>query len=222
MNTDTPSDTSADGEIQLNQRTLDAIIQGVTTKLQEATKPPEAPPRPPTGEYGLVYIASGVQLAPTRAYPTQYTKAAGRRLHRARTWDSKLLAGCSRPQALFNSNCSACKDPSKRAWGLWAGSPTGHNGQANGRQGAAGPRYTPRVASMTASKRRATISSSSQAPQLVLLHPNPGPRDVKSKGDREYRLAGPVATDSGKAPVAKAARKPDSWYSGPLNVHSGH
>ena len=36
MSTDTPSDTSAEGEIQLNQPTLDAIIQGVTAKLQEA------------------------------------------------------------------------------------------------------------------------------------------------------------------------------------------
>ena len=85
MNTDTPSDTSADGEIQLNQRTLDAIIQGVTAKLQEAAKPPEASPGPSTGESGLVHSASGVQLAPRRIYPAQYTKAAGRRLQRART-----------------------------------------------------------------------------------------------------------------------------------------
>ena len=64
MNTDTPSDTNADSEIQLNQRTLDAIIQGVTAKLQEAAKPPEASPGPLTGESGVVHIASGVQLAP--------------------------------------------------------------------------------------------------------------------------------------------------------------
>ena len=64
MNTDTPSDTSADSEIQLNQHTLDAIIHGVTAKLQEAANSPEASLRPPTGESGLVHIASGVQLAP--------------------------------------------------------------------------------------------------------------------------------------------------------------
>ena len=55
INTDTPSDTSADGEIQLSQRKLDAIIQGVTAKLQEAANPPEASPGPPTGESGLVH-----------------------------------------------------------------------------------------------------------------------------------------------------------------------
>ena len=37
MNTDTTSDPNADGEIQLNQRTLDAVIQSITAKLQEAT-----------------------------------------------------------------------------------------------------------------------------------------------------------------------------------------
>lgn len=31
----TPSDTGVDGEIQLNQRTLDAFIQSITAKLQE-------------------------------------------------------------------------------------------------------------------------------------------------------------------------------------------
>ena len=121
INTDTLSDTSADGEIQLNQHTLDAIIQGVTAKLQEAAKPPEAPTGPTTGESGLVHIASGMQLAPRRIDPAQYTKAAGRWLHMARTWDSKWLAGCNRPQALFSSNCSVCKDhggPKQRAGGL--------------------------------------------------------------------------------------------------------
>ena len=69
MSTDTSSDTSAEGEIQLNQRTLEAIIQGVTTKLQEAAKPTKASPGPSTGEYGLVHTASGVQVAPRRVYP---------------------------------------------------------------------------------------------------------------------------------------------------------
>ena len=118
---DTPLDTSADGEIQLNQRTLDAIIQGVTAKLQEAAKPPEASPGPLTGESGVVHIASGVQLAPRHIYPAQYTKAAGRQVHRAQTWDSKWLAGCNRPQAVFISSCSVCKDhggPKQRAGGL--------------------------------------------------------------------------------------------------------
>ena len=54
----TPSDTSVDGEIQLNQRTLDAFIQSITAKLQEATK---ASTGPSTGEFGCGHIASEVQ-----------------------------------------------------------------------------------------------------------------------------------------------------------------
>ena len=184
MSTDTPSDTSAEGEIQLNQRTLDVIIQGVTTKLQEAAKPTETSPGPSTGEYGLVHTASGVQVAPRRGYPAQYTKATGRWWHRAQTWVSKLLTGCSRPQALFSSNCSDYKDhggPKLRAGGLLASSSTGCNSQANGWQGTTGTQYVPRVASVTASKWQATVYSPNQAPWLVLLHPNLGPRDVKSK-----------------------------------------
>ena len=184
MSTDTPSDTSAEGEIQLNQHTLDAIIQGVTAKLQEADKLTEASPGPFIGEYGLVHTASGVQVAPRCVYPAQYTKATGRWWHRAQTWVSKLLTGCSRPQALFSSNCSDYKDhggPKLRAGGLLASSSTGCNSQANGWQGTTGTQYVPRVASVTASKWQATVYSPNQAPWLVLLHPNLGPRDVKSK-----------------------------------------
>ena len=153
MSTDTPSDTSAEGKIQLNQRTHDAIIQGVTTKLQEAAKPTEISPGPSTGEYGLVHTASGVQVAPRGVYPAQYTKAIRRGWHRAQKWVSKLLTRCSRPQALFSTNCSDYKDhggPKLRAEGLLASNSTGYNNQANGWQGAAGTQYVPRVASVTA------------------------------------------------------------------------
>ena len=163
---------------------LDAIIQGMTARLQEAAKPTEASPGPSTGEYGLVHTASGMQVAPRRVYPAQYTKATGRWWHRPQTWFSKLLTGCSQIQALFSSNCSDYKDhggPKLRAGGLLASSFTGCNSQANGWQDAAGTRYVPRVASVTASKRQATVYSSNQAPRLVLLHPNLGARDVKSK-----------------------------------------
>jgi len=60
MNTDTPSDTSTDGEIQLNQCTLDAVVQSIAAKLQEATKPSEASTRPSTGEFGCGHIVSEV------------------------------------------------------------------------------------------------------------------------------------------------------------------
>ena len=185
MSTNTPSNTSAEGEIQLNQHKLDAIIQGMTAKLHwEAAKPTEASPGPSTGEYGLIHTASGVHVAPRCANPAQYTKAAGRWWHRAQTWVSKLLTGCSRPQALFSSNCSDYKDhggPKLRAGGPLASSSTGCNSQANGWQGAACTQYVPRAASVTASKQQATVYSSNQAPRLVLLHPNLDPRDVKSK-----------------------------------------
>ena len=180
MSTDT-SDTSAEGEIQLNQRTLEAIIQGVTAKLQEAAKPTEASPGPSTGEYGLVHTASGVQVAPRRVYPAQYTKATGRRWHRAQTWVSKLLTGCSWPQALCSSDYKDYGGPKLRAGGLLASSSTGCNSQANGWQGAAGTRYVPRVVNVTASKWQATVYSSNQAPRLVLLHPQPGSKGCEIK-----------------------------------------
>ena len=219
MSTNTPSDTSAEGEIQVNQRTLDAIIQGVTTKLQEAAKPTEASPGPSTGEYGLVRTASGVQVAPRRVYPAQYTKATGRRWHSAQTMVSKLLMGCSRPQALFSSNCSDYKDhggPKLRAGGLLASSSTGCNSQANGWQGAAGTRYVPRVVNMTASKRQATVYSSNQAPRLVLLHPQPG-----SKGCEIKKGIGSLAWLAQyrhwQGTSCQGRKELDSWHAGPAN-----
>jgi len=98
INTDTPSDTSVDGKIHLNQHMLDTTIQGVASKLQEATKPSEASPGPSTGESVCDHVASEVQLAPSHVYPARSTRAAGRQLFRALTWHSKWLAGCSRPQ----------------------------------------------------------------------------------------------------------------------------
>ena len=79
-----------DGEIHLNQHILDAIIQDVSTKLQEASKRPETSPGPSSGESAPHATAPWWALYASRGITPITGASAG-----------LLQVGCSWPQVVF-------------------------------------------------------------------------------------------------------------------------